>query len=395
MTRFELEEIGISLKGHQFKIHKEIQKLQTFRKHHRQQDNKLDNLLDVANYLTPVQSPAASDSTFRSIGNITMNTGKYDRTSHRGIGSPLPAPMSPTSMHSHSKLLLNQESHRNAPYRNQLPRMQLNNHDSNKYKNRNNRTNRRNNNNQRNHHLQHHQHNVYNHSNPIQLQLNDMESSTMTHSNTAHAQTEVNMGQSGSGASSNSTDTRSNGTNSGDHDDEDNKYQDNKYHDHDPHDNDNKYDDHNSESSEISQTESYTTTATATTTTTQGGGYMSYNMNHRKGPSMLLDSPKGYNNTLSSSGFTAPNIGNHHYQQQASALTGHSGYSPRGIGQMGYHYKRGYGHHNINTVALPHHANRIHTSVDNNKWECGECHSSNLGKTSKCQMCGKERVHND
>ena len=95
MTRFELEEIGIKLKGHQFKIHNEIKKLHD-RKHHRHQD--IDPLLQVVNYLTPVASPAGSHSTA-----ITEDT----QLDIKMRGSPLPAPpISPTSMHSHSKFAI-------------------------------------------------------------------------------------------------------------------------------------------------------------------------------------------------------------------------------------------------------------------------------------------------
>ena len=90
MSRFELEEIGISLKGHQFKIHNEIKKLHITRKHHRQKDN--DPLLSVVNYLTPVASPAASQSTA-----IT----EHHELDIKLRGSPLPIPLSPTSIHSH------------------------------------------------------------------------------------------------------------------------------------------------------------------------------------------------------------------------------------------------------------------------------------------------------
>eukprot|EP01083_Nonionella_stella_P142092 438892_1 len=86
MTRFELQDIGIKLKGHQFKIIKEIEKLVQTQKHHRAKDTM--DIVHVAQYLTPVASPAGSDS-----------------ASPKHISRPPSSPTNDTT-YSHSKLLL-------------------------------------------------------------------------------------------------------------------------------------------------------------------------------------------------------------------------------------------------------------------------------------------------
>jgi len=110
MTRAELDEIGITLKGHQFKIAKEIEKLQRQQKHHRaagrpfvangDRDGDHFDLEHVATFLTPADSPALPHSPMFTL------PARRGRVNSVPMLSPSAKEQSP-SMYSHSKLFLN------------------------------------------------------------------------------------------------------------------------------------------------------------------------------------------------------------------------------------------------------------------------------------------------